>query len=119
MTTTKDKLDTINFCDNVKALFSTNNIVEASIEKQKFEFVKILSSDKILSILKDDEMMSTINAFFDNSLNISQTSKQAYMHRNTLIYRLEKVRKSTGLNLKNFDDSVIFANIITIYRKLF
>lgn len=118
MSISKEK-ELMSFCDNVRVLFSTNNIVDSVIEKQKMQFVKILSDKSILSILQDEEMMTTLKAFFDNNLNVSQTSKVSFMHRNTLIYRLEKVRRTIGLNLKNFEDAVIFENLNTIYKKFF
>ena len=56
----------------------------------------------------DDETLSTINKFFENSLNVSETSRQLYIHRNTLVYRLDKLQKSTGLDLRVFDDAITF-----------
>lgn len=56
----------------------------------------------------DTEMLTTIDKFFDNNLNVSETSRQLYIHRNTLVYRLDKLLKSTGLDLRNFDDAIIF-----------
>ena len=56
----------------------------------------------------DDETLNTINKFFDNNLNISETSRQLFLHRNTLVYRLEKIQKSTGLDIRVFDDALTF-----------
>lgn len=56
----------------------------------------------------DSELISTINRFFLNNLNIAETARQLHMHRNTLIYRLEQVQKQTGLDLRNFEDAMIF-----------
>ena len=56
----------------------------------------------------DEETLATINKFFENSLNVSETSRQLYIHRNTLVYRLDKLQKMTGLDLRNFDDAIIF-----------
>ena len=56
----------------------------------------------------DEEILTTINKFFENSLNVSETSRQLYIHRNTLVYRLDKLQKMTGLDLRNFDDAIIF-----------
>lgn len=53
----------------------------------------------------DEEMLTTIDKFFENSLNISETSRQLYIHRNTLVYRLDKLQRQTGLDLRNFDDA--------------
>ncbi len=56
----------------------------------------------------DDETLVTINKFFENNLNVSETSRQLYIHRNTLVYRLDKLQKSTGLDLRVFDDAITF-----------
>lgn len=58
--------------------------------------------------LFNDEMVNTIETFFDNSLNLSETARKLYIHRNTLVYRLEKVQRAIGLDLRNFDDAVTF-----------
>ena len=56
----------------------------------------------------DEETLTTIYKFFENSLNVSETSRQLFIHRNTLVYRLDKLQKMTGLDLRNFDDAIIF-----------
>ncbi len=56
----------------------------------------------------DDETLATINKFFENSLNVSETSRQLYIHRNTLVYRLDKLQKQTGLDLRVFEDAITF-----------
>ncbi len=58
--------------------------------------------------LFNEEMIHTIETFFDNSLNLSETARKLYIHRNTLVYRLEKVQRTIGLDLRNFDDAVTF-----------
>lgn len=67
----------------------------------------------------DDEVLSTINKFFENNLNVSETSRQLYIHRNTLVYRLDKLQKSTGLDLRVFDDAITFkiALMVVQYMK--
>ena len=56
----------------------------------------------------DPENLLTIRKFFENNLNISETSRQLYVHRNTLVYRLDKIQKMTGLDIRKFDDAIIF-----------
>ena len=56
----------------------------------------------------DEETVVTINKFFENSLNVSETSRQLYIHRNTLVYRIDKIQKDTGLDLRVFDDAITF-----------
>ncbi len=54
----------------------------------------------------DDETLITVNKFFENSLNVSETSRQLFVHRNTLVYRIEKLEKMTGLDIRRFDDAL-------------
>lgn len=56
----------------------------------------------------DDETMVTIQKFFENSLNISETARQLYIHRNTLVYRLERLEKMIGLDIRKFEDAMTF-----------
>ena len=60
------------------------------------------------SVFADKELMETAEEFMKNSLNISETSRNMYIHRNTLIYRLDKIENETGLNLRKFSDAVAF-----------
>lgn len=70
-------------------------------------FIQEIFGDNVPEEL-DDEMLGTINKFFENSLNVSETSRQLFVHRNTLVYRIEKLQKSTGLDIRNFDDALTF-----------
>lgn len=56
----------------------------------------------------DEDTLETINKFFENNLNVSETSRKLYVHRNTLVYRLEKIKKMTGLDLREFDHAIVF-----------
>ena len=64
----------------------------------------------------DEEILTTINKFFENSLNVSETSRQLYIHRNTLVYRLDKLQKSTGLDLRVFEDAITFKIALMVVR---
>lgn len=64
----------------------------------------------------DDEILTTINKFFENSLNVSETSRQLYIHRNTLVYRLDKLQKSTGLDLRVFEDAITFKIALMVVK---
>ena len=66
----------------------------------------------------DQETLLTIQKFFENNLNVSETSRQLYVHRNTLVYRLDKIQKITGLDLRNFDDAIIFKVSIMVKKYL-
>jgi carbohydrate diacid regulator len=56
----------------------------------------------------DEETLITIQKFFENNLNISETARQLYVHRNTLVYRLERIEKSLGLDIRTFEDAMLF-----------
>ncbi len=64
----------------------------------------------------DQETLATIDKFFENSLNVSETSRQLFIHRNTLVYRLDKLQKSTGLDLRVFDDAITFKIALMVVR---
>ena len=64
----------------------------------------------------DEETLTTINKFFENSLNVSETSRQLFIHRNTLVYRLDKIQKSTGLDLRVFEDAITFRIALMVVK---
>ena len=64
----------------------------------------------------DEETLTTINKLFENSLNVSETSRQLYIHRNTLVYRLDKLQKSTGLDLRVFEDAITFKIALMVVK---
>lgn len=64
----------------------------------------------------DEETLTTINKFFENNLNVSETSRQLYIHRNTLVYRLDKLQKSTNLDLRVFEDAITFKIALMVVK---
>lgn len=81
------------------------------------EYLESLMDSAARDIFSDTEMMETAEAFLENSLNVSETSRKLYLHRNTLTYRLDKIEKTTGLNIRKFSDAMIF-RLITILIKI-
>lgn len=81
-------------------------------------FIDEIFGSNVLDEL-DDEILSTINKFFENNLNVSEASRQLFVHRNTLVYRIEKLAKSTGLDIRIFDDALTFkiALMVVNYMK--
>ena len=91
-------------------------IVDSIPEDQKEEILKLFfgtDSEHGLS----DEMLETVRVFFRNDLNLTAASKQRFIHRNTLNYRLDKIKKDYGLDLRSFQDAVIFRVISEIASK--
>lgn len=66
----------------------------------------------------DQETLFTIQKFFENNLNVSETSRKLFVHRNTLVYRLEKIKKFTGLDLREFDDAIVFKVALMVKKYL-
>ena len=80
-------------------------------------YLNLLLDGKSGEVLSDEEILSTAQTFLDNNLNVSETSRKMFLHRNTLNYRLEKIEKTTGLDIRNFSDAMTF-RLITILSKL-
>lgn len=81
-------------------------------------FYNTLSDGEAKSIFTDPEMISTAEEFLENNLNVSETARKLYMHRNTLTYRLDKIERATGLNIRNFSDAVTFRLSNLLYKIL-
>jgi len=81
------------------------------------ENLQTLMDANAKEIFSDEEMLETAEEFLENSLNTSETSRKLYLHRNTLIYRLDKIEKATGLNIRKFSDAITF-RLITILSNL-
>lgn len=88
--------------------------VPRDIKKQFYE----MSYTDTLKNLLTEEMQKTVEKFFENSLNLSEAARNLYIHRNTLIYRLEKIQRMTGLDLRNFEDAVLLKVLIMLGKSL-
>ncbi len=82
-------------------------------------FIEEIFAGKEIPDDLDEETLGTINKFFENNLNVSETSRQLFVHRNTLVYRIEKLEKSCGLDVRKFDDALTFkiAMMVINYMK--
>ncbi|MDO4487994.1 MAG: helix-turn-helix domain-containing protein [Eubacteriales bacterium] len=78
-------------------------------------FIKEIFDDKTPDQF-DKETLTTIAKFFENNLNVSETSRQLFIHRNTLVYRLDKIQKNTGLDLRAFDDAITFKIALMVVK---
>ncbi len=97
------------FCNSVMGCLNPD---EQAAISEKF------LTPEIISVMKDKELIECINAFFKNNLNISETSRNAFLHRNTLLYRIEKINKITGLNIRNFEEAMSFRLLNIVYEKM-
>lgn len=80
-------------------------------------FLKEVFTGNALEML-DEETLSTVNLFFENNLNISESARKMYIHRNTLVYRLEKLQKITGLDVRVFDDALTFKIALMVAKHM-
>ncbi len=81
------------------------------------EYLDVLLDPEAKTVFSDEDMVNTAEEFLNNSLNVSETSRSLFMHRNTLMYRLDKIDRATGLNLRYFPDAVTF-KLMTILCKI-
>ncbi len=108
--------------DNEKSIVSCDNLGIARLIYQLpttlcETFLKeVFKRDSIDSL--DQETLFTIQRFFDNNLNVSETSRKLFVHRNTLVYRLEKIKKITGLDLREFDHAIVFKIALMVNKYL-
>ena len=82
------------------------------------EYLTADSSERPSIDALDKETLFTIHKFFENNLNVSETSRKLFVHRNTLVYRLEKIKKLTGLDLREFDDAITFKVALMVKKYL-
>lgn len=82
------------------------------------EFLEILEDQDAKSMFADTEMVTTAEEFLHTSLNVSETSRNLYMHRNTLMYRLDKIERATGLDIRKFQDAMTFRLIMILHKLL-
>lgn len=97
--------------------FILNKMLEEVPESKLLEYMSEITDEHFKEVFDDEEMLLTAEAFLQSSLNVSETSRNLYMHRNTLLYRLDKIEKATGLNIRLFSDAVSF-RVLTILHRL-
>lgn len=108
--------------DNEKTIVSYDNL---GIARLIYQLPTTLCETYLKEVFKlgsieslDQETLFTIQRFFENNLNVSETSRKLFVHRNTLVYRLEKIKKITGLDLREFDHAIIFKIALMVNKYL-
>ncbi len=96
--------------------FVLEKMVEDLPKVKVSEYLELLNRENAKDVFNDNEMITTAEAFLENNLNASETSRKLFLHRNTLTYRLDKIEKETGLDIRKFSDAITF-RIITILLK--
>ncbi len=98
--------------------FVVVKIVEDLPKHKLNEYLETLFDPSAKEIFEDEDMILTAESFLDNNLNVSETSRKLYLHRNTLNYRLDKIEKYTGLNLRKMSDAITFRLITVLLKTL-
>lgn len=93
-------------------------MIEDLPEARLKEYLTQFGVSNTAEVFSDPDLASTAEEFLENSLNVSETSRSLFLHRNTLMYRLDKIKRITGLDLKDFSDAVTFRVISILYRLL-
>ncbi|MEG1752189.1 MAG: helix-turn-helix domain-containing protein [Clostridia bacterium] len=110
------KFDVEQFANDLRKYFLATNKNFWQVAKKKR--TELLQNANLKKILTNDDLRKTIDSLFENNLNLTQTSKNSFLHRNTLSYRLKTIKTGIGLNLKNFGDAVIFKNLILASQEI-
>lgn len=92
-------------------------MIEDVPETKLAEYFSQITDERFKEVFEDEEMLETAETFLQSNLNVSETARNLYMHRNTLLYRLDKIEKATGLNIRLFPDAVSF-RVLTVLHKL-
>ena len=108
--------------DNEKTIINYDNL---GIARLIYQLPTTLCESFLREVFKrgsieslDQETLFTIQKFFENNLNVSETSRKLFVHRNTLVYRLEKIKKITGLDLREFDHAIVFKIALMVKKYL-
>lgn len=95
------------------------NVLLSSMGKECPDSVcSMLNSKQLLQVFEDNELMVTAQALFDKNLSIISASKEIFVHRNTLVYRIEKIKKKIGLDIRKFEDAMTFKILSMLYKNV-
>ena len=92
-------------------------IVACLTKSQRERLISGYDIKNFARIFEHGDLMLTVDSFFKNGMNVSETARKLYMHRNTLIYRLNKIQKATGIDLRNFEMAVTFQILRVLYEQ--
>lgn len=102
--------------EKIKEVFSTSFIFRCEAYKNLTIYNDIFIDPAISKLLKNEDIVKTAKIFLENDLNLSKASKTWFLHRNTMIYRLDKIKSILGLDIRKFEDAVRFANMLELYK---
>ncbi len=111
--------DSMNLSGNVHSFkeYVFTKIIEDLPKPRRNEYLDLLLDSDAEDIFTDNEMIQTAEVFLENNLNVSETSRKLFLHRNTLTYRLDKIERQTGLDIRKFSDAVTFRLITVLFKQ--
>jgi carbohydrate diacid regulator len=111
--------DSVNLSGNVHSFkeYVFTKIIEDLPKPRRNEYLDLLLDSEAEDVFTDKEMIQTAEVFLENNLNVSETSRKLFLHRNTLTYRLDKIERQTGLDIRKFSDAVTFRLITVLYKQ--
>ncbi|MDD4110788.1 MAG: helix-turn-helix domain-containing protein [Clostridia bacterium] len=109
-----DNKDVVFTIQENRDLFKSNILIGKDLKIKNYK--ELFKDRELIKILNNESINETIDAFTKGNLNLTDASTKSYVHRNTLIYRIAKVKKAIGLDFRNFEDCVIYLNMREIYR---
>ena len=98
--------------------FMLVKIIEDLPNAKMKEFLDVVLDENGKQIFKDKEIIETAEEFLNNNLNISETARILYIHRNTLMYRIDKIERTIGLDIRKFGDALTFRIVSVLYKLL-
>lgn len=104
------------FEEEIRTIFSNEYLLNCFRAENLQVYRKFFKYENVRKILKSEELMETIESFFENNLNITKAARSCFLHKNTLVYRIEKVKRLLTLDIKNFNDAVLLFNMIYVYK---
>lgn len=105
-----------NFEDEIRTIFSTEYILFCYHQDTADIYKRFYTYENVKKVINNKELMLSIQEFFNNNLNLTKTSKNCFMHKNTLIYRLNKIKRLLALDIRKFQDAVLLLNMLTVYK---
>ena len=96
---------------------SLEEVVSCLTKSQRERLISGYDIKSFARIFEHGDLMLTADCFFANGMNVSETARKLYMHRNTLIYRLNKIQKTCGIDLRNFEMAVTFQILRVLYEQ--
>lgn len=109
-----DRKDIVFAIQENRDLFKSEILIGKDLKLKNYK--ELFKNKELIKILNNESINETINAFTKGNLNLTEASTNSYVHRNTLIYRINKVKKSIGLDFRKFEDCVIYLNMLEIYK---